>query len=282
MTHKCPICGTTVAEFGTHPEALLLLCESCSHVFSEPNSINSPEFYSEDYFRETHRNWFTNPNLSLFSWIVDRIPTTARSTLDVGCGNGDFLRFVRKRREDLKLVGIDLVENHNDEAARIEYHRLDVSVEQLSERFDVVVSLATIEHVIDIVSFARCLAEYCSDRGVVIVMTLNNDSLLYAIARFLKRLRCRVAYDRLYSAHHVHHFTRKSLKQLLEYAGLEVTAVHFHNAPLSAIDVPAKSGWVRYLQLVGVFFIFFFGKIIRRTYLQTAIAVPKNRQISSK
>ena len=56
------------------------------------------EEYTPEYYEETHRNWFANPNFALFRWIEHQLPAEIRSVLDVGCGRGDFLKFLRRQR----------------------------------------------------------------------------------------------------------------------------------------------------------------------------------------
>ena len=53
-------------------------------------------------------------------------------------------------------------------------------------------------------------------------MTVNESSLLYWLARGMRHVGFRAAFERLDSRHHVHHFTEASLKLLLESRGMTV------------------------------------------------------------
>ena len=106
----------------------------------------------------------------------------------------------------------------------------------------------------------------------MVVMTLNNDSLLYNAARIMARFGMRGPCERLYSAHHVQHFTPKSLRLALERAGLEVVRTHHHNAPIAALDIPAANLIVRLIYKMGVVGLLWTGLFCRRTYLQTMVA----------
>ena len=70
--------------------------------------------------------------------------TNCVSLLDVGCGDGLFLRVLRRRRPDIGiLAGADLapaqVERNRETARDVAFHVLDVQTGSLGETFDVVV-----------------------------------------------------------------------------------------------------------------------------------------------
>ena len=64
--------------------------------------------------------------------------------LDVGCGNGAFLKFVASESPNLNLHGIDLSDTAKDKA--IAFHQGDFLTFDFGARFDAIVSLAVIEH----------------------------------------------------------------------------------------------------------------------------------------
>lgn len=230
------------------------------------------ETYSADYYEDAHRNWFANPNYPLFNWIACRLPGNLRSILDAGCGKGAFLRYLRnKAKSPLRLVGIDYTENAPDDG--IEYLQGEILDATSGKRFDAVVSLAVIEHVPNPVAFARVLASSMNPGGQLVVMTLDNNSLLYAIARAMAAVGITGPARRLYSPHHLHHFTGTSLRATLGKAGLKVVATHHHNVPLAAVDIPGSNTVVRAIYALGVAGIFTLGWMTGRTYLQTVIAV---------
>ena len=103
-------------------------------------------------------------------------------------------------------------------------------------------------------------------------MTLNESGVLYRFANFLRKLGFHHVFVRLYDAHHLNHFSKESLVRLLTRDGLfRVLNVVDHNAPLSAIDVPAKNFIFRVAMKIGVAALFFVGKITKKTYLQTIV-----------
>lgn len=102
-------------------------------------------------------------------------------------------------------------------------------------------------------------------------MTINESSILYGLARAGRALGINLAFNRLYSRHHLHHFTRQSLCEVLESSGLKVSKQVMHNAPVSAMDLPVKNSALDAVLRAGVWAVFMAGSITSKTYQQTAI-----------
>jgi 2-polyprenyl-3-methyl-5-hydroxy-6-metoxy-1,4-benzoquinol methylase len=269
---QCPICKNQAPFYAWHPEAGLYRCEECGHRFSVLFTQNSAERYGPEYFEQIHRNWFMNPDLAHFDELAGFIKAdgTAQSIIDVGCGKGSFLGYLAARMGPaLSLTGIDLSPNPPDPT--IEYISGDVMTVPILRQFDVVVSLAVIEHVADVHNFVNKLHDLCRPNGRVIVTTVNDDSLLYVTARALRHVGFTLPFNRLYSCHHLHHFTRRSLIGLLEQKGLTIETVILHNAPLAAIDIPVSPMAIARLLRLAVGVLFIAGHLARRTYQQTVV-----------
>lgn len=141
----------------------------------------------------------------------------------------------------------------------------------LGRRFDAVTSLASIEHVQDVRGFVRRLCELCAPGGLVVIMTLNERSILYETAKALSRIGIGGPFARLYDKHHINHFNVSSLRRLVERQGLSIVTTLRHNAPLRAIDFPASSPLADLVLRAGVWGTFALGTLTGKTYLQTVI-----------
>ena len=267
----CPICGAGSRYTATHPDAELYRCPSCTHAFSNIASMKAVEGYDPSYFDERHQRWFEHPNSWLFDKIIAAIPNdpSFKSVLDAGCGRGDFLRHLRARRPDLDLTGIDV--SPNDEVDGITFIQGDFQTYAFDKQYDVVVSLAVIEHLSDVKVFARRVAELTRPSGVTVISTVNDSSLLFRLARGLHAIGVSVAFDRLYSRHHLNHFTPRSLEVLLKSYGMSPVERLFHNAPFAAIDVPASSAVSDAVLRAAMFGICLAGDLTGTSYLQTVI-----------
>lgn len=276
----CAICGSP-AEFAyRHPEADIWRCTGCTHAFTRQGTLRVQEDYGQQYYDTDHKNWFEHPDIALFNWIDRSIPASAKNLIDIGCGRGDFLRHIRRSRPDMALVGIDL--SSNAPTAEFDYIQGDIMETALDQRFDAVVSLAAIEHMKAPLPFAQRLRELCAPDGKVIVMTINEASLLYRMARMARRLGVPILFNRLYSAHHLHHFSIRSLQQLLVEAGFEIESIHQHNTPLRAVDLPPSVDRFRPMALAVLAVIFALSKATSMCLSQTIVARPRATDNTSK
>jgi Methyltransferase domain len=139
--------------------------------------------------------------------------------------------------------------------------RADINSVDLGERrWDVAVSLATIEHLADVQTFAARIRSLVVPGGLAIVTTNNERSIPYDVARAFRKIGYQVPFERLYDRHHLNHFNTKSLRTLMEQAGLRPLVLRRHNIPLAAVDMPKESAVLR----LGVWGTFALGRLTGR------------------
>ena len=199
--------------------------------------------------------------------------------LDVGCGRGDFLHYLRRTYSGLTLTGIELTEPPAVEGIR--FLKGDAVTTHVDGSFDVVVSLAVIEHIPDVKAFARRLVELCRPGGVICVMTINEASVLYGLARAARRVGVPLAFNRLYKRHHVQHFTTRSLAELFRRERVVLERAFTHNGMLAATDIPVSSRVVDAGLRGSVALIMAAGWACRRMYLPTAFVERRTRRKGS-
>lgn len=267
----CPVCAMPSRFAARHPEADLYRCPACDHCFSDPGSISDPEAYGREYFEESHEKWFNNPNIALFEAIRRRIAQVKSnaSVLDLGCGRADLLRYLRRREPRVSLCGVDLTPNDPVEGIRLVQD--DLFATRFEQRFDVVTSLAVIEHVPNVHAFVQRLHELCRPGGLVIISTVNDQGVFYRTARVMRRFRMATAFNRLYSKHHLNHFNVSSLRRLVELHGLTVRETIRHNSPLAAVDVPPASRFKTAVFRFGIWSLFLLGWLTGQTLFQTIV-----------
>ncbi len=255
MEASCTICGNKSVELKDQ-RLNMYKCDKCDHAFSLiPVSMKVE--YDEDYYAEKHENWFNNPNIWLFSLISRKIREVVGSRgitlLDVGCGKGDFLKFMRAADHSIDLYGIDLSDN---EYPGITFIKDDFMKSEPDKKFDVVTSMAAIEHVSDVNVFINKMKSVIKAGGLVVVTTDNTGGLFYGIARAMKKFGIKTPFYSLYEPAHLQHFTNKSLRVLFERNGLNVVYQRNHNYPIKAIDLPAAGFLARSIYLAGAWIIF--------------------------
>jgi SAM-dependent methyltransferase len=107
-----------------------------------------------------------------------------QSLLDIGCGDGRFLREVQCRFGGKRLLGID----YSEEAVRLarslnpelKYEVMDICQYQLDERFDVVTLLEVIEHIPcgQLPEFLSAVTRHLNPGGWLILSTPHTNTKL--------------------------------------------------------------------------------------------------------
>jgi SAM-dependent methyltransferase len=266
-TRACPVCESAACREDEIDDVILYRCPRCDHCFTDVDALEYLGAYDEAW-EALHPNWFANPNTELFEFIRLTIERHKRdaAVIDVGAGRGELLEYLRGRSPELALTGNDVSLHPTIDG--VEFVVGDIATTDTgSRRWDVATSLATIEHVADVRGFVQRLRELVVPDGLLIVMTIDERSLLYETARILRRVGYGTAYERLYDRHHLNHFNATSLRTLLDRSGLEIVEVHRHNIPIAAVDMPKESNLLR----LGVWGTFALGRLTGRTYEQTLV-----------
>lgn len=251
---KCPVCGERPVMVDR--DIPLYRCPSCSHTATI--GAAKEEAYSEEYFTKTHRNWFANPDYGLFDTIYGRLRLLPRKDgidiLDIGCGNGNLLRYIGGKDRSIGLYGIDVAEISHD---GFNFIRGDILTAEIDRKFNMVSALAVIEHMADPAAFVKKIRGTLAPGGMAVISTINNECMLYKAARLLNRIGITAAYKRLYSTHHLQHFTNRSLRKLIEEGGFEVISQYNHNYPMKAVDTPPGNAFIKgvYIAVVGMIFL---------------------------
>ncbi len=269
MKNQCPICNSENTKIRDR-EIGVYECLKCTHVFTVITG-NPLTPYTEEYYNNKHKNWFEHPDVRLFRKIVKQLDlenNQGKSLIDVGCGKGDFLKYVKNTGLKIQLYGIDPTKNVYDGIYFIQGDFMNID---FPDRKDFVVSTMVVEHVTEPNLFMRKIVDILKPNGVLVLNTINSGALIHYLARFLKIFGVRVVFDRLYDHHHLQHYTKKSLSQLVIQNGFEITSHTIHNFPLKAVDLPENRAIIRQIYLAGVAIIFAFSNVFGGGLSQTIV-----------
>lgn len=275
MTVECPICRNSSKTILKESRLSLYRCNSCLHTFTV--IPKEKEKYNDDYFLKTHKNWFNNPNYRLFDFIYKKLLKLLSNEqiqlLDVGCGKGDFLKYIAAKNSTAKLFGIDLIYNQHP---RIHFIKGDFLKEKIETKFNVICNLAVIEHVDNPHLFVQKLNNLLQFGRFLFITTINSNSLIYRIAGLLNKVGIHTAHDRLYSFHHLQHYTNQSLKTLMQMDGFDVLLQKNHNYPMEAVDVPESNFLIEKMYKLLVWLIFLLSVPFKWGMLQTIVCRKRN------
>jgi len=277
MKMQCSVCNNSNKVALEDRPLSLYRCGVCGHVFKDI-AREKEEVYAEDYFSGPHKNWFNNPDYPLFEFIHKEIlkikGNRPLKVLDVGCGKGNFLKYLNTKNPKLNLYGIDLTDNLYP---GISFIKGDIFKNEINTKFDVICNLAVIEHLDCPHFFIKKIRDLLSPDGVIFTVTDNDDSLIYGMARILKRAGIGAAYDRLYMTHHLQCFSSKSLMMLMEANDLDLIGHKNHNHPIEAIDYPKAGVSTMAFYAIGVRMIFALSGVFNNGILQIAVCRKKNK-----
>lgn len=201
----CCVCAGTASEpvgvgedfeYGTSPDSFLAVrCQSCSLVYLDPRPALSeldriyPDTYHAYSFDEDHFGLAYKVRCRLEARRLLRacrgLPADAR-ILDVGCGDGFHLQLLVDRgKPGWRLEGVD-VDARAVTAARGRGLRVhEGTVENLDlaeEAYDLVLMIATIEHVADPPAVLRAVHRLLKRGRAVLVVTDNTGSLDFRLS----------------------------------------------------------------------------------------------------
>ena len=270
---KCTVCQKQAHFYKKLTEVTLYYCDFCKHRFTDLNSIKVKESYSDEYFKDRHKNYFENQNLKLFNYIYKAIESNKSSScsvLDVCCGQGDLLKYLREKTNSIKLTGIDYHQNKSEKD--IKFLCGDIFNTKFNEKYDVIINLASIEHVWNVQDYTLLLKNLSKDGGIIISNTINDSSIVYMAARIIYKFGFKTPMERLYDKHHLNHFSNKSLEYLHKKNSLNIIEKPYIGWPMNAIDLPENNLLMKIIYKLSLYVLFICEKISGKGILQTILA----------
>lgn len=148
-------------------------CQKCKYTFSYPFVDGSNNFYT----------WITNRKkyYPTFRWEYGKVSDILlernyKSIIDVGCGDGMYLNFLKSIKNNLTLYGLDTtktsIENchqiglQNTFCETVENFKL-----KTNQKFDVVTLFHVLEHISNPISFVEELKGLISQNGIIAIST---------------------------------------------------------------------------------------------------------------
>lgn len=201
----------------------LLECPECGFGQFDPVVPGTEGFYKDisavDYYND--EKW------EFHRASEDIAALRARRILDVGCGSGIFLRFLRNKNSEADYFGYDLNAELVTELTNDGFGGLSGDPTKLGEalagqpKFDAITMLQVLEHVADPIEFVQAFLPLLRPGGILIITTPNFDGPIKAFPDSLTEV----------PPHHTTRWTEKAFRYLLKGLNLQLNAVSLEPLP---------------------------------------------------
>jgi len=228
----CVLCGARSAELfqETDGPQRVVQCKQCTLVYVDPlpTPTELEHHYDEGYYSE----WISTqrvPRERLWHNRLDELHRHHKKgrVLDVGCGDGTFLRFAREA--GFEVYGTEISSYACERLEKV--YSMSVfrgglhEAEYPSEYFDVVTLYHVIEHVDDPARYLSESHRILRPGGLLVVACPNVESYVFNLAYLLfkgKRFRL---FSRQDKEIHLYHFSPPTLKMLLKSNGFSLLSL---------------------------------------------------------
>jgi SAM-dependent methyltransferase len=178
--------------------------------------------------QSTRYSYIERPNRVIVSLLVEHVLSERRDAriLDVGCGCGANAREIRRLAPEARVTGIEpnekAAELAREACSEVFHGTLDEWLKSAEAApCDAIVLSDVLEHIDDPVRFLRSLRAAPGLAGATWIVSVPNYGVWYNRVRTLLG-RFEYSWSGLYDRTHLRFFTRQSIRDLLDYAGLEV------------------------------------------------------------
>jgi len=196
--------------------------------------------------------------------VVKRRNAKIKRILDVGCGDGSVLYFLKQKNMVDETLGVEIDQALLSKVRKknITAYRVDMNYEKIplpDNYVDVVLSLEVVEHIVNLDNFFSEIRRVLKPRGVLILST-PNVQFIYHIVRLILGRGPKTSWgnslthygSQLYDHGHVHYFTANDLSELLKEYEFDVINIrgtyNVRKKVLSKImKLVSKTYFLRYL-----------------------------------
>jgi 2-polyprenyl-3-methyl-5-hydroxy-6-metoxy-1,4-benzoquinol methylase len=184
--------------------------------------------------------------------IEPLLPTSYSRVMDVGCGAGVTSDWLKQRGSAAEFIGVETelgavrqAEKVLDRVIRANIEQDLAFVDEYFEQVDLLLLLDVLEHLRDPWSFLRKIRGVVRAQGSVIA-SIPNIRNLKAIAPLIVRGEWRYGDSGLLDRTHLRFFTKKTILELFESAGLAVDMI-VPTGPVEKNNVKSVAGSFAFL-----------------------------------
>lgn len=162
--------------------------------------------------------------------IIKNSKTTAK-VLEIGPGNCTFLALCQDNNINIDIVDFSpiICRKIQDDFNTYAYNGDITDAPIAPNSYDFVVAFDVIEHCTTPKAWIEKIFNILKPGGTLILSTISIENCLDSIGVFLYRLKIKHFLQKLYPKYHIHYFTPKNLKLLIESSGLTYERLTLEN-----------------------------------------------------
>ncbi len=256
---KCHICGNQDAKLAYSLKLCKIYrCQKCNALFTDQDSLRhkqGKDMYSAEYFTETHPNFFKESSADYQKHLgkSKKLQAFLRELkilkrhkpkgklLDIGCATGVFLDMAQKEGFDAYGVELsDYASKYAEEKFKLNVFNGKLEDSKFKKKmFDVITMWDFIEHVPDPVGILKKARELLKDDGIIVIQTTNDDSFMCKAADAIYKITGGLISkpsELVHPIHHITHFSRKTLLNMIKNVGLKPVHIETSEIPLDNVE----------------------------------------------
>jgi 2-polyprenyl-3-methyl-5-hydroxy-6-metoxy-1,4-benzoquinol methylase len=176
-------------------------CEECGLGFYYPFFPGDDEFYGRLALWEWY---YKHPGKTEYD-LAANLVSPGMSIIDVGCGIGEFSRFLPV---DVHFLGVELSSKSvgiaNSLGRNVKLIDINNAPDEFYNQYDMVTCFQVLEHIVEVDIFFSSLIKLCKPGGIIVVAVPNNDGFVGSAVNNLLNM----------PPHHILLWNEKSLKFL--------------------------------------------------------------------
>ncbi len=230
---ECPVCFEEIETKTLHfleNGYKSCQCPACDLEFNIPMKAATAEWYKSEYSEIELRSslYSGRTNIWEFSESVTSMPVKKGKLLEIGCGEGHFLKLAEK--SGYEAVGIDINEHAVNKAVQSGLTAYCMTADDLldqipNQSFDAVCFFHVLEHLENPCGFTASLNRLLKEGGHIILSVPNPGRIGLVFGR--------ESWD--YPPHHLTSWNRRSLEAMLKLNNFEI--INIKDEPLSLLKV---------------------------------------------